>query len=231
MRVYGSVRLGGMAELFLLDTRSYRDDQPCGDQLIVPCPEAETRSATLLGAAQKQWLTTAVPASSARWKVVGTQIMAMSFDSAPGQTVNVDGWDGYGRERQEVLEALRARGTKDLTFVTGDIHTFFAGTVHTNGRVTTPAVGTEFVGGSITSKGLEDYFGPAAAGAEQGVRGNNPHLAYSVFQSRGYGVLEARRDELLVTFRSPATTDQPKSEMRDLAKFRVAAGSTAVERV
>ena len=229
MRIYGSLRLGGNAEVFLLDTRSYRDDQPCGDELIVPCPEAETREATLLGAAQKQWLKAAVPASSARWKVVGTQIMAMAFDSVPGQTVNVDGWDGYGRERQEVLEHLRAAGTQNLTFITGDIHTFFAGTVHANGRVTTPAVGTEFVGGSITSKGLEEYFGPAAAAGQEGVRVDNPHLAYSEWQSRGYGVMEARRDELLVTYRSPLTTEQPESEMRDLAKFRVAAGSTAVE--
>jgi hypothetical protein len=44
-------------------------------------------------------------------------------------------------------------------------------------------------------------------------------------------VLEARRDELLVTFRSPLTVDQPKSEVRDLARFRVAAGSNAVERL
>ena len=29
------------AELFLLDQRQYRDDQPCGDELFVPCPEAE----------------------------------------------------------------------------------------------------------------------------------------------------------------------------------------------
>jgi alkaline phosphatase D len=171
MRVYGSVRLGANAELFLLDTRSYRDDQPCGDEIIVPCPEAEDRQATLLGDAQKAWLEQAVPASRATWKIVGTQVMAMAFDSAPGQTVNVDGWDGYGRERREVLEALRGAGTKNLTFITGDVHTFFAGTVHVNGRITTPAVGTEFVGGSITSLGFESYFGPTTPVTQEAVRG------------------------------------------------------------
>jgi alkaline phosphatase D len=230
MRIYGTLRRGANAELFLLDTRSYRDDQPCGDEIIVPCPDAETGARTLLGDAQKRWLLSALPASKARWKVVGTQIMAMALDSAPGQTLNVDGWDGYGRERAEVFEGLRAAGARDVTFITGDIHTFFAGTVHTNGRVTTPALGTEFVGGSITSKGLEEYFGGASPATAEGVRANNPHIAYSEMSSRGYGVLEARRDELLVTFRSPATVDAPKSEVRDLARFRVAAGSTVVER-
>lgn len=231
MRVYGSLRLGGNAELFLLDTRSYRDDQPCGDQIIVPCPEAEDREATMLGGAQKAWLTKAVPASTATWKVVGTQVMVMGFDSAPGQTVNVDGWDGYGRERREVLEALRAAGTKNLTFVTGDVHSFFAGTAHVNGRVSTPAVGTEFVGGSITSGGFEEYFGPTTPVTQEAVRANNPHYVHAEWLSKGYGVLEARRDELLVTYRSPSTVLEPKAQMRDLARFRVAAGSTAVERL
>ena len=172
-----------------------------------------------------------MPASTATWKVAATQVMAMAFDSAPGQTVNVDGWDGYGRERREVLEALRAAGTNNFVCITGDVHSFFAGTVHVNGRVTTPAVGTEFVGGSITSLGFEEYFGPTTPVTQEGVRANNPHYAFADWINRGYGVMEARRDELLVTYRSPGTVTEPRSEMRDLARFRVAAGSTAVQRI
>jgi alkaline phosphatase D len=229
-RIYGGVPLGANAELILLDTRSYRDAQPCGDQLIVPCPDAETGARKLLGDAQKQWFVDRVAGSTARWKVVGNQIMVMSLDSAPSVTLNVDAWDGYGAERAEVLQALAGRGVQDLTFITGDIHTFFAGTVHQNGRVATPAIGTEFVGGSITSHGLEDYFaGPLANAGEQGVRANNPHVHFSNFRARGYGVLEARPDELRVTFRSPSTVMEPTAPVSDLAAFRVAAGSTVVE--
>ena len=57
----------------------------------------------------------------------------------------------------------------------------------------------------------------------------NPHLAYADLSAKGYGVLEARPDELLVTYRSPETVFERKSKMNTLARFRVARGSTEVE--
>ena len=38
-QIYGSMRLGGLAELFLTDQRQYRDPQPCDDALLEPCPD------------------------------------------------------------------------------------------------------------------------------------------------------------------------------------------------
>ena len=231
-RIYGKLALGANAELFLLDQRQYRDDQPCGDSfLLPPCIDGETRRSSLLGAAQKAWLMDELHASPARWKVVANQVMIMSLDLTPGiaAALNPDSWDGYGSERREILGDLRARGTRDVTFITGDIHTFFAGNVHTNGRFTGPRVATEFVGGSVTSAGLEDIVGLPAV-TEPAVLALNPHLRYTEHRSRGYGVLEARPDELLVTFRSPLTVDQPTAPVRTLASFRVAAGGGRVER-
>jgi alkaline phosphatase D len=228
-RTYGSLRLGANAEVFLLDTRRYRDDQPCNDAFVTPCPDSEAEGRTLLGPGQKAWLKEAVSSSRARWKVVANQIMIMSLDSAPGTSVNQDQWDGYGAERREVLGHFLERGVQDLTFITGDIHTFFAGQVHVNGRVTTPAVGTEFVGGSITSLGFENIFGQGTLATEPGIRANNPHYAYSNQTRRGYAVLEARPDELLVTYRAPRTTQQARSPIDAIGRFRVAAGRPAVE--
>ena len=34
---------------------SFRDDQPCADRFVAPCPDAETGARTMLGAAQKAW--------------------------------------------------------------------------------------------------------------------------------------------------------------------------------
>ena len=59
----------------------------------------------------------------------------------------------------------------------------------------------------------------------------NPGLRFIDVVSRGYSVLEARPDELLVTLRSPETTFEPSSPTRDLAVFRLRHGSLAVERV
>ncbi|WP_372789719.1 alkaline phosphatase [Paraconexibacter sp.] len=228
-RIYGSARFGKTAEVFLLDQRQYRDQQACGGELLVPCPDAETGDRTYLGAAQKQWFKDAVSESQARWKVVANQLMIMAVDSAPGVTINVDAWDGYGAERREILEHFRSKGVKDLTFITGDIHTFFAGTVHTNGRASTPAVGTEFVGGSITSLGFEHIITDATAreGIRQGLRVSSPHITYAELQSRGFGVLEARTDGLKVDYMTVDALD-PKAKAKRLASFSVAPGSTEV---
>jgi len=62
------------------------------------------------------------------------------------------------------------------------------------------------------------------------VRALNPHLRYAELRSRGYGVLEARPDELTVTFRSPASIAAPTSSIPTIARFRVAAGQPRVLR-
>src|SRR4051794_27260458 len=69
-RLYGSMRLGNMAELFLMDQRQYRDPQPCNDALLANCPDDLAPGRTFLGAAQKSWLKGAVPASKARWSLL-----------------------------------------------------------------------------------------------------------------------------------------------------------------
>jgi alkaline phosphatase D len=229
-KIYGNLPLGANAELLLLDTRLHRDDQPCGDQLFIPCPAGETRKATILGATQKAWLKDALQSSPARWKVVANQVMIMSLDAIPGvpSGLDPDSWDGYGRERRELLEHVRQTGTQDVTFMTGDIHTFFAGDVHTNGRISGQPVATEFVGGSITSLGFEQFLDIPQV-TEPALRTLNPHLHYAELRSRGYGVLEARPDELLVTYRAPVGVTTPQSPMRTLARFRVAAGDPQVQ--
>jgi alkaline phosphatase D len=239
-RIYGSLRLGASAELFLLDQRSYRDDQPCGDQLFMPCADGAAPGRTLLGAAQKAWFQRGLAASRAAWKIVGNQVMVMSLDLPAGSAINPDQWDGYAAERREILERAAADGVRDLTFVTGDIHTFFAGRVTPSGRqgVGQPApVATEFVGGSITSKGVADS-ATGEGGREIGripadatLLANNPHFAYSNQSSKGYAILEARPDELLVEYKGVGTTQAPTSAPFTLARFRVPRGVADVERL
>ena len=53
-RIFEDYRLGGLVDLMLTDERQYRDQQPCNDALLTPCPEAEAPR-DLLGAKQKDW--------------------------------------------------------------------------------------------------------------------------------------------------------------------------------
>lgn len=231
-RIYDHLRLG-QVQLFQLDTRQYRDALAC--EPVSPCPQGEAPGRSILGGAQRDWLKGELTRSLAPWKVIANQVMMMSLDVPTGSPINADQWDGYAAERQELMEHVLAKGVRNVTVLTGDIHTFFAGTVTTTGDATGTPAATEFVGGSITSTGIAEDLEKRGlprdteGGQSAGLRRMNPHIAYAELSAKGYGVLEAREDELLVTYRSPATVLQPQSEVRDLARFRVARGSTEVE--
>ena len=160
---------------------------------------------------------------------MANQVMIMGLDLPTGVPINADQWDGYARERREILEHTLAKDIRNVSWLTGDIHTFFAGTVHTSGRVDSPAAATEFVSGSITSEGIAEEFGNQNFVTDR-IQDINPHITYAETSRRGYAVIEARPDELLVDYRFPETVFQPRSAVRTLASFKVAAGSTTVER-
>ena len=84
--IYGSLRLGGLAELFLTDQRQYRDLQPCDDVQLTACPDDLLPGRTYLGSRQKAWFKHAVPNSEAKWKLWGSETMVMALDASPGST-------------------------------------------------------------------------------------------------------------------------------------------------
>ncbi len=231
-RIHRALRLGANADLLLLDTRQFRDPQPCEDASLRPCPDGELTDRRRLGDAQQRWLEAELTGSRAVWKVLGNAQMMMALDLPPGQPVGVDGWDGYGVERTEVLELARARGVRNITSIVGDVHTFFAGTLTTNGRASGIPVGTEFVGTSVSHDPLQlADDGETSAAVTNRVMLANPHLAYANFRRRGYAVLEARPDELRVEFKGVRSVREPASETFLVRSFRVARDSTLVEPV
>ena len=226
--IYGRVPLGANADVFLLDERQYRDPLLC--EPVTPCPQATAEPPrTLLGETQRTWLKAELERSTATWKLMANQVMIMGLDLPTGVPINADQWDGYARERREILEHVLAKGIGNVSWLTGDIHTFFAGTVTTSGRTGAPAAATEFVAGSITSEGIAEEFAGQSAFTDRN-RDINPHITYADTKERGYAVVEARPDELRVDFKYPESVAVPKSPVRTLAAFKVASGSTTVQR-
>jgi phosphodiesterase/alkaline phosphatase D-like protein len=229
-RVFRSIPLGGNAELLLLDLHGYGDDYVCGFQIPPqPCPEADDPSLDLLGERQRNWLYRRLAESPATWKVIGSSVMMMSLDVAPGTSFNPGQWDGFTAERKNLMEHVLAEEIDGVTVISGDIHTFFAGQVTTTGRATGTAAATEFVGGAISSEGINQGVAEAFGLPEDTdvsviaglLQGTNPHYRYLNTARRGYGVLECRPDELLVTFRSPQSVAVQQSPTETLATFRV----------
>lgn len=244
-RTYGAIQLGA-AELLMLDTRQFRNRQPCDKSVALGCSPYELNRGyrTLLGSEQKSWLKNRLKGSAAPWKLVANQVMIMSFDAAPGVPIVSDAWDGYAAERAEVIDYLQANRIKDVSFLTGDIHTFFAGEVTRTGRAKTTiqgrpngVVATEFVGGSITSPAVVDRAvskesdRKALAKVVDGFfLANNPHMTYANSAYHGYGIATASAQELRVQYR--AARDIRKEGTTDvftLAEFRVPRGSTEME--
>jgi alkaline phosphatase D len=234
-RIYRSVVLGRHAELLMLDTRQYRDPQPCHDRDFTAglCLGEDEQARNRLGATQKAWLKDRLVGSQATWKILGNAQMLMALDIAPTQSTQHDDWNGYAAERRELLEHVRARGVKNLTSVVGDVHVFFAGDLYTTGRVDGRRVGTEFVGASVTHNALNLLGLPQATSdlVTEQLPLLNPHLKYAEFSVHGYAVMEARPDELRVDFMGVRTITQPTSEVYRLASFRVPDGVPAVQRV
>jgi alkaline phosphatase D len=207
--LYRRVRIGANVELFLLDERQYRDDQPCGDALLTLCNELNSPR-SFLGRPQMEWLKQGLASSQATWKLVGNGLMIMALDVGPVAGLIKDQWDGYGAERRELLTFIRDRGIQDVSFLTGDIHTFFAGNVGVDGHGP-GSVATEFVCGSVTSLGVPETVA-ATAGLPlpndvtllltNNLRLLNPHIKYDEQKSRGYAIVEASAGSLDVTFKA-----------------------------
>lgn len=110
-RVYRSQRHGRNLDLIMLDQRQYRADQPCGDAVAPPCADWD-RPRPFLGRRQMDWLKRRLHSSKARWKVIGSQTMMMPAKVTGGSFHAFDSWQGYPREREELLAHIRDRGNR-----------------------------------------------------------------------------------------------------------------------
>jgi alkaline phosphatase D len=89
MPLYRRLRFGDLVEVNMLDTRQYRDDQPCdagggGGGGVVTCPERVDPRRTILGAQQRRWLLRGLDRSAARWNVLAQQVVMAELDLHPG---------------------------------------------------------------------------------------------------------------------------------------------------
>jgi alkaline phosphatase D len=153
-RIYRAERHGRTVELFMLDGRQYRDDQPCRDAIAQQCG-SWNRPRTMLGGRQRRFLESRLSASNAAWKVIGGQSLVMPNRVHDGEYARFDSWQGYPQEREELLAHIASRGIKDVVFVSGDVHTFVAGDVCAN-MGAGPAVAPEFAAGSVTSPNVAE---------------------------------------------------------------------------
>ncbi len=97
-QIYRAVRWGRAVDLIVLDPRQYR---------------AADRS-TMLGQRQKEWFFDRLANSGATFKFVATTVPIAGGGS--------DRWDGYPKERDEILRYIREKKISGVVFMSADLH-------------------------------------------------------------------------------------------------------------
>jgi alkaline phosphatase D len=181
LQMYGRYRFGP-AEVNLLDTRQFRDDQACGDNRKPPCTALLDPKRTLTGAAQEDWLFKGIDRCEAPFTVLASQTWFGSFrynDAPDAPERNLDQWDGYPVQRQRLIDALAAGKARPIV-VSGDWHCSAVMSLHRDPyEAKTPRIGHEFAGTSIASAC------PWARDMQDALS-HNPHVHHYNGDQRGY---------------------------------------------
>jgi alkaline phosphatase D len=173
--LFRAFRWGSDVDIIILDERSCRSapaDSACSfapgvpdlaptlppalraalGGLLPPSPPAGCLDAifdparTMLGERQKSLLKTLLVRSTARFKFVVNEVPIQQYYALP-----YDRWEGYGAERREILEFLRAHDQRNVVFLTTDAHASLINQVFVD-RFSDPApVATEIVTGPIAT--------------------------------------------------------------------------------
>jgi phosphodiesterase/alkaline phosphatase D-like protein len=132
---------------------------------------------------------------------------------------NLDAWDGYGVERETILQTALALG-KRLISLAGDTHNAWAGVLDTMGAGSKPAgtvAGVEFATPGVTSPGLEKYLPgadayvrakyPAVDGLDGLFLGYVNGLKYADLNRRGFLELTVSKEQAQGSFQYLNGTD------------------------
>ncbi|MFB7030336.1 MULTISPECIES: alkaline phosphatase D family protein [unclassified Streptomyces] len=248
--VFRRLRFGRLADLHLLDLRSFRSAQAKTGSGTVDDPE---RSIT--GRAQLDWLKAGLAGSDAAWQLVGTSVMIspVAFGALPahlleplaelmglpkeGLAVNVDQWDGYTDDRKELLAHLTSRGVRNTVFLTGDIHMAWANDVPVKAATypLSASAATEFVVTSVTSDNLDDLLhvapGTLSAVAATAVKAANRHVKWVDMDHHGYGVLDVTAARSQMDYYTVSDKRDPAATAAWARSYRTQSGTQRVERV
>ncbi|HBS41050.1 MAG TPA: alkaline phosphatase [Oceanospirillales bacterium] len=207
-RIYRQFSYGDLLDLMMLDTRMEgRDEQASGADLF---REAQDENRTLLGFEQEDWLYNRLQASTARWRVLGQQVMMaqryrLHLDRYVQDDISLtawrDSWDGYEANRQRLLSTIKDNGIDNVVVLTGDIHSSLVSEIAQdpyhrrsyNPETGEGALAVEFICPSVTSPGFPE--GVADEVAKRIVK-TQPHVRYAEVTTHGFVLLTVDQQQV-----------------------------------
>ncbi|NGO72133.1 alkaline phosphatase D family protein [Streptomyces boncukensis] len=227
LALHRRLHFGRLAQLDVLDSRQYRDDQTNGDGWKVPGEETNRPDRTLLGSGQEDWLREGWESSGAVWNLVPQQVV-FSRRYASTETphkVSMDAWDGYPAARERFLKAAEEAGVANLVVLTGDVHVHYALDIKADfDDAGSPTRGVELVTTSIASGGN---------GADKPDNWNalmeaNPHLRFYNGR-RGYLLVTLDGERLRADYRTVPEVTSPGAPVATAASFVSRKGAPGLE--
>jgi alkaline phosphatase D len=246
---YRRLRFGKLADLSLLDLRSFRSQQ-----VKVGDGEVDDPDRTLTGRAQLDWLKAGLKASDTTWRLVGNSVMVSPFAIGSlsadllkplakllglpqeGLALNTDQWDGYTDDRREILAHLRSHAIRNTVFLTGDIHMAWANDVPVDAGTypLSPSAATEFVVTSVTSDNLDDIVkvpeGTVSAVAAPVIRAANRHVHWVDTDRHGFGVLDITAERAQMDYYVVSDRTKRDTTAKWVRSYRTRNGTQKVER-
>ncbi|MFI1352186.1 alkaline phosphatase D family protein [Streptomyces sp. NPDC020898] len=246
---YRRLRFGKLADLSLLDLRSFRSQQVAVGNGSVDDPER-----TITGRAQLDWLKAGLTASDTTWRLVGNSVMISPFAIGSltagllkplaellglpkeGLGLITDQWDGYTDDRREILAHLRTNAIRNTVFLTGDIHMAWANDVPVDAGTypLSPSAATEFVVTSVTSDNLDDLVkvpeGTVTAIAAPIIRAANRHVHWVDTDRHGYGVLDITADRAQMDYYVLSDRTKANATSAWSRSYRTRSGTQKMER-
>jgi alkaline phosphatase D len=128
MRLYRKIEFGRLADIFLLDTRQFRSDQPAGDgfgstdpdsanpllqaafgEVLFDAQGIENPAATMMGSQQEQWLWNGLRQARTGWTVIAQQVMLTEWNLIRTARLNIQFNPGIpAPQKTAILQALGA---------------------------------------------------------------------------------------------------------------------------
>jgi phosphodiesterase/alkaline phosphatase D-like protein len=233
-RVYRSISVGDLAEVFMVDIRSRRDE-PALD------PVRHEPGRSMLGNEQREWLLDGLATSRASWRLLASpSVMLRSWCESPsellgdallklklidedGEGPDEDQWDGYPAERAGLLGAMRV--LDDVVVLSADIHVSIASELHHGDE----PVAVEFTAPSLTSQNLDEKLGvapraPEVEAAERELVETLDHVHWCELSGHGYLVCDVSRERVRAEWWHVDGVLEPLSGERCVKAFEVAAG-------
>jgi len=207
-QIYRAFRYGELLDLIMLDTRIAGRDPivSTNDTEAIEDPERH-----LLGQPQEDWLGEQLAGSTAKWRVIGQQVMMGDWRGSGGAVINTDQWDGYQGARGRFFHRIRKGALDNIVVLTGDIHSAWA-TDLTDDPEYDPETGdgslaVEFVASSVSS--------PTLAGGDgflDLVLGNSPALRWGDMANHGYVLVDLDENRVQGDFYGVAGVLNPAPE-------------------